>query len=146
MASSIEPTPVIYEQGGLCYNKEVSEGLILNFTNVDNSPETSTATTNVDVFVQEETCSCVTGVREFGANIPKGNAVDLPTGHPPTVGGVVKLKYGEGIEGHHVAYILAILKTGLFVQEKNYLPDCEYSERFISFDDPHIVGFWAEVL
>ena len=89
-------------------------------------------------------CSCVTAIREFGANIPKGHAKDLPVGKPPVIGGVVKLKYGEEVEDYHLAYIVSFHDTEILIKERNFIDDdCGYSERFIPFDDEHIVGFWS---
>lgn len=88
--------------------------------------------------------TCITGARVLGANVPKGDAIDLPVSGPPVSGGVVKLKYGEGVYGHHIAVIQAVLPKGLYIAEYNYKEDGQYGERFIPYSDPAIIGFWSE--
>lgn len=56
----------------------------------------------------------------------------------PVVGGVVLLTYGD-IE--HIAYIQFIMLGGMWIGEGNYKSN-QYTERFISFDDKHIRGFY----
>lgn len=113
---------------------------------VGSRAEISVAQGLADIFVESELTiktSCVLAVRHFGANVPKGNAIDLPTGNTPTVGGVIKFSYGSGVEEHHLSYIQAILKTGMWVQECNRTYGV-CGERFVEFSDPAILGFWQE--
>lgn len=85
-------------------------------------------------------CSCVSTVRKLGANPPKGDAKDLITNGIPTVGGIVKFKYGEI---YHIAYIQFFVGNGMWIQEGNFVV-CEFTERFVSFNNPFIIGFWQE--
>lgn len=85
-------------------------------------------------------CQCLKTSRSLGANLPYINADQLNKNGTPTQGGVVILKYGDV---YHTAYIQFILKGGLWVQEGNYVR-CKKTERFISWDDPNIIGFWSE--
>lgn len=86
---------------------------------------------------------CVEGVRILGADVPKGDAMDLKVFGPPLVGGVVKLTYGNTVDDYHLAYIMAILPKGMYVGEYNYHRKGEYGERFIPFTDPAIIGYWS---
>ena len=124
--------PIVYQQAGAC--QYVTQPM------VEKIETTSTPPVHTPLPRGE---TCVTGARLLGANLPKGDAIDLPTGSP-VVGGVVKLKYGERRDDYHVAVILALLKTGMYVGEYNYHRDGTYGERFIPFNDVHIVGFWSE--
>lgn len=86
-------------------------------------------------------CSCIQTARLFGLNLPRGDAKDLMPNSPPIEGGGVLLSYHSGTV-QHVAYIQSILPEGLWIQEGNF-HKCEYSERFIPWNSPHIRGFVA---
>ena len=94
----------------------------------------------VEVAKESVYCSCIATARMLGANLPKGDAKDLKRNSPPTVGGVVILRYGSV---YHTSYIQYLFPGGMWVQEGNKIP-CKYSERFIFFTDPNIIGFWSE--
>ena len=84
-------------------------------------------------------CSCVVYVRSKGVDIPPlgedGTPDLLDPNVPPTQGGAIIFEYG------HIAYIEALLPKGMWISEANKTP-CEYTERFIPYDDPSIRGFY----
>lgn len=84
-------------------------------------------------------CSCVRTARSLGINIPYGmDAVDLkPNTDKPEVGIGVLIKTENG----HIAKITKIEEDKLWVIEGGY-SDCEIVERFYSFDDPRIIGYY----
>lgn len=85
-------------------------------------------------------CSCIKTAKVLGANI-SGDAKDIiPNTNYPHVGGVVKFKYSNN---YHVAYINKVTALGIEVTEGNFKP-CLIANRFISWSDPHIVGFWTD--
>lgn len=84
-------------------------------------------------------CSCVACARVMGANV-KGNAIDLVPDSLPVQGGVIIFKYGEKPEDYHVAYIAQLFTNGMNIRECNK-EKCRYTERFVSFYDPFILGY-----
>lgn len=84
-------------------------------------------------------CSCVEYVRGKGVDIPslgeEGTPDLLKSNSQPIQGGAVLFSYG------HIAYIEALLPKGMWVSEANKKP-CEYTERFVPYDDPYIRGFY----
>lgn len=62
----------------------------------------------------------------------------------PSVGAVAIFIYSEkgtGMPVKHIAIIVAVKETGFVIKECNF-HRCHCGERFISYSDPHIVGFW----
>ena len=83
-------------------------------------------------------CSCVKGVRSFGAYIPYGtNAVDIKPNTTVAVGTIAIFKYTTT---HHIAYVKSIEEKGFLIQETNF-KECQYGERFIKWNDPYLEGF-----
>lgn len=82
-------------------------------------------------------CSCVRTARSLGAKIPFKDAVDIEANSMPVVGGGVLFSYEDY---DHVAKIVALLKDGMMIQEGNFRR-CQYTERFIRYDDKFIRGF-----
>jgi len=89
-------------------------------------------------------CECVATARIYSKfELPRQHAYQFKPNSVPTVGGLVLMRYGDL---SHVAVIMAIMPGGIYVREGNY-KKCEYSERFIQWDDSRIIGFWSsEVL
>ena len=85
-------------------------------------------------------CSCVSYVRQYIPSVPHVDAWVFPTfpRSAPAVGEVAMFNY-SGI--FHVAYISQIRGEGFEIQEANF-HSCQKGTRFISWDDPHLVGFW----
>ena len=89
-------------------------------------------------------CSCVQTARSIcQPQLPKGDAIDLQPNGPPQQNGIVLLNYtnSDNETIGHMACIQAMLPKGMWVQEGNK-EECEYTERFVSYDDPAIRGFW----
>ncbi|KKK61179.1 hypothetical protein LCGC14_3016910 [marine sediment metagenome] len=86
-------------------------------------------------------CYCLRTARNLGAKLPYVDAKDLKRNATPTQGGVIIMKYGDV---YHTPYIQFILKGGMWVQEGNYRK-CQFTERFIYWDDPAIIGFYYEL-
>lgn len=84
-------------------------------------------------------CSCIKTARLQGARIPYGtNASELVPNAPPTVGGLVLMKYPKS---YHVAYIKELRDNGIVIVEGNY-PTCTKRERVIPYSYKAIRGFW----
>lgn len=82
-------------------------------------------------------CSCVQFVKAMGVKV-KGDASAIAPNGPPTIGGLVLFDYnGVG----HVALIESFTSTGIHVKEANF-EKCRVTERDVSFDDPHVRGYW----
>ena len=94
------------------------------------------------VDIESDLCLCMRTARNLGANLPFVDAKDLKRNSTPTIGGVVIFQYGEV---YHVAYIAYIFPGDLYVKEGNYIKDCTYSERFVSWKDSAIIGFYHEI-
>lgn len=88
-------------------------------------------------------CSCIRSARSFGADIPsETDAINLE----PNTGislGVVVIFLTDDKEVRHVAVVTNIEEEGFWVKEGNYVK-CEITERYISFDDHRIIGFYEE--
>ena len=86
-------------------------------------------------------CSCIKTARYIGLNLPPAPyAGDYePNTNTPEVMDGILLSYQTD---EHIAVILRILSTGFWIAEGNY-ERCEYTERFIDFDDYHIRGFYT---
>ena len=88
----------------------------------------------------EDACFCVKTARKYSHFVlPRQDAQDFIPNSPPVIGGLVLLRYGDL---DHVAVTLYIMPGGVWVREGNY-NKCAESERFIAFDDPHLLGFWS---
>lgn len=87
-------------------------------------------------------CYCVTYLREvLGVNI-NGHAYTIEGNiFSPEVGDVILFSYETD---DHAALITAKLKTGYWVKEANF-HTCQAGERFVSFDDPFIRGFYRDL-
>jgi len=136
-------TPILYEQGGLCYYEEASSFLTTSTSTVDIrlfEAEATTSYSNSDevVFVSAE-CECVRYIREvLGVNI-KGDAHTIKSNTDiPIKGGVVLLNY-DGIA--HVAYVKEVLLDRFIIQESNF-KKCTPTERVIKKNDVHITGYY----
>lgn len=105
---------------------------------VPDVPHKATQASVSDSSVELVYCSCIKTARLFGLNLPQGDAEYLKGNSTPIKGGGVLLSY----DVEHVAVIVSLAKEGFWVKEGNFRK-CEYSERFISWDDPHIRGFVA---
>lgn len=86
-------------------------------------------------------CSCVKTARYLGVQFPAiSSPADLKPNASPEVGAVVILKYGQT---WHMAKITKLNEASMSVVEGNYEP-CKISTREISYNDPHIIGFYME--
>lgn len=89
-----------------------------------------------------EKCSCVTGARSFGGNIPIGtNANELIPNSKPYVGGIVIFKYDNNL--YHVAVIEKMNDKYMTVHETNFVR-CHETIRNVYYDDPNIFGFYKQ--
>ena len=89
--------------------------------------------------VDETPCSCIHTARQLGVNIPLGtNAEDIEATSTPYVGALALFKYSNGVS--HVGVIIAIVEEGFYIDEGNFRR-CEYTRRYIEWDDPFLVGF-----
>lgn len=83
-------------------------------------------------------CSCIKTARVLGLAIPYGtNAEDIKGNSIPMIGGGIVFKYPLS---SHIAVIKKFLELGFLVAEGNAKP-CQYSERFVPYNDSFIVGF-----
>lgn len=83
--------------------------------------------------------SCIKYVRSKGVPIPYGtNADSLYPNTTPFVGAVALFRYPND---YHVAYVERITEEGFYISETNYSHG-KYTERFISWDDIYLRGFW----
>lgn len=82
-------------------------------------------------------CSCWGLVSTKIKGLPR--MADIQPNSEPTVGGVAIFEYSNNVK--HVAYITKIEDSGMWVFESNYRP-CAIGSRFISYTDPHLVGFF----
>lgn len=95
-------------------------------------PEASTMPSDV-------LCSCKRYITSQVPNMPLGDADSFTGNTTPTAGVVVLLRYKEI---SHMALIEKVSDSGISVRETNY-KKCHYSERFIPWNDPSIVGFYS---
>ena len=84
-------------------------------------------------------CNCFTELKRLGVKISRGEF--NPNTPYPRVGGAVFLIYG-GVK--HYAYVESVASDGIHIKESNYYR-CERSQRVLSFNDSHIIGYWHEV-
>lgn len=127
----------------MCYSETILSGhdlpekdVSLPESTITEEEGTSTSTRADGVF-----CSCVNTVRQLGVAIPGGTDADeFVPNSPPFAGAVVILKYSTGVS--HVAYLDWFDHEGFYMKQGNKEP-CEYSEEFVYWDDPAIVGFWT---
>lgn len=84
-------------------------------------------------------CSCVKQVRAFGVKFPKISSPSELTPNTSPAAGVIALFNYSGTP--HMALIYKIESNGFWVKEAN-MEKCKRSERFISWGDKSILGFW----
>jgi len=83
-------------------------------------------------------CSCVKTARSLGVDIPYNtNAEDIKEGANPVVGGLALFRYGST---SHIGVIEETQEKGFWMNEGNFY-ECEYSRRFILWNDPNLIGF-----
>lgn len=88
----------------------------------------------------KKSCSCVTFARKYIPNLPRViTASEYEPNAPPTIGGAVIMDY-DGVG--HIAVITGFPGGNLAIIEANY-KKCEVTERVISFDDEHIIGYYV---
>lgn len=87
-------------------------------------------------------CSCMAGLNAWGLKIP-GNARELTPNTSPAIGRVALFKYNEGkdVNDFHAALITGFTKNGFKIKETNF-KKCRYTERFISWNDKFLRGFY----
>lgn len=94
----------------------------------------------------EVLCSCVKGVRHFVPNMPYGDANNVFANTDPFVGSVAIIwyppseRYPQGTK--HVAYVSAIVGDQFYIKQTNKI-NCQYSEEWVSFSDPKLLGFFS---
>ena len=83
--------------------------------------------------------SCITTARWLGVPIPRGtNAKDIKPNSYPIKNGLILFSYDNN---DHVAKIVSFLTNGFWVIEGNKIAG-KLTERFVSFKDPFLKGFW----
>lgn len=88
-------------------------------------------------------CSCVQTARWLGVPIETGtNAKDIKPNSYPVKNGLVLFSYKND---DHVAKIIKFFNDGFWVREGNF-DECQITERFVSFKDPYLKGFWNPTL
>ncbi len=68
---------------------------------------------------------------------------DIVGSTTPSVGAVAIFEYKDKVTGEsvkHIAIITSLDADGFEVKESNF-SKCEYGERTVAWDDPHIRGF-----
>jgi hypothetical protein len=105
----------------------------------------------VTVQVQEEVpdstyCSCVSTAISMGANIPLKDASRFIPNSPPRVGAVALFYYPNSKPEYqyHIGYVAVVGTDSFLLKEGNY-KKCEYGERWVSFTDPRLRGFYYGV-
>lgn len=93
----------------------------------------------------EVLCSCVKGVRHFVPNMPYGDANNVFANTKPYVGAVAIFwyppseRYPQGTK--HVAYVSEIDGERFYIKQTNKTT-CQYSEEWVSFSAPELLGFY----
>lgn len=109
----------------------------------------TTPTTQPPVLAQEVLCSCVKGVRNFIPTMPYGDANNVFSNSELFIGVVAifwfppSKTYPKGTK--HVAYVDQIKGNSFHIKQTNK-QTCQYTEEWISFDDPNLLGFYNPVL
>ena len=85
-------------------------------------------------------CSCIHGIRSREIFI-KGNAKDIPTGDPPTLGALAKFYY-PSTRSYHVALITNMNSESFTVYETNF-SKCKEGRRKVFYQDPALIGFYS---
>lgn len=86
-------------------------------------------------------CSCIRTVRSLGFKLPYGtNAEDLKPNTKIAIGTLALFKFSNA---SHVAVVVKIEENGFWVREGNYPTACEFSERFVKYDDWFLIGFYS---
>ena len=117
--------------------------------NVSDAPAPTPIIEETKIEEPADVCSCVMYVRSRGVDFPQiGYAGNLKVNSLyPRVGGVVLLNY-NGL--HHLAFIEAVKEDGLHISEQNFhhdmKDDCPITRRVIPINDPHIIGYYSDVL
>ena len=94
-------------------------------------------------------CSCITGAREYGVDIPYNtNAIDLESNGTPIVGGLVLLEYYNSEIDEWIYHVAVNVELGadLLIYEENFdnpEGECRQGYRNIAWDDTAIRGFWT---
>lgn len=89
-------------------------------------------------------CSCVQFVRDRVPSLPRGDADQLKPNSPPVEGGVVILKYPNGI--YHVAYSARLQGIGVWIEERIQMGDeCIERSYWLDLNDEKIFGFWSPI-
>lgn len=85
-------------------------------------------------------CSCTCYAKQqVGLTESIGSAKNWrPNSDTPVVGGVI---IQSGGRDGHVALVLQVEPTRVYVREANYKP-CQISERWLDLNSPNILGFW----
>lgn len=84
-------------------------------------------------------CSCVKTARAEGLVLPPiYTPWDLVPNTGPSIGAGVLMSY-SGIG--HVAVIIGMTNEGIIITEGNFKA-CQKQTRMVSYNDPHIRGYW----
>lgn len=84
-------------------------------------------------------CSCIRAVRSWGVKIPYGmNAEDIEPNTEIEIGAVAIFREKNG---GHIGVVTRIGEKGFWIKEANYV-ECEITERWISFEDKRLIGYY----
>ena len=89
-------------------------------------------------YQQYVVCNCYSLVKTKIRGLPK--MVSIIPNTPEPIAGMVAVFDYSGTK--HIAYITGVDTTGIEIFEANYEP-CKVSSRFVSYDDPHLLGYWT---
>jgi len=84
-------------------------------------------------------CSCIRAVRSWGVELPYGISVeDMEPNTGIEIGAVAIFNEKDG---GHIGIVTKIGKKGFYIKESNYV-ECEITERWISFEDNRLIGYY----
>lgn len=89
-------------------------------------------------------CSCVKTARELGSEIPYNtDAKDFVANTIPQIGALALFRFSNNV--YHVAYVVDIQEEAFYIKQSNKIK-CKYSEEWIRWDNPFLIGFWKNTL